>query len=79
MRGLGIAVADESGASLWWACLLPRGCVARSVYCVGGVVFVLCGGGGAVFHVVEFLCAEWWLSYLWSSWSLNMRLCGCVS
>jgi len=23
------------GASLWWACLLPRGCVARSVYSVG--------------------------------------------
>ena len=53
------------GASLWWACLMPRVCVARSVYCVGGVVFVLYGGG-AVFHDVEFLCAEWWLAYLWS-------------
>jgi len=38
--------------------------MARSVYCVGGVVFGLCGGGRVVFHVVEFLCAEWWLAYL---------------
>ena len=68
------------GASLWWACLLPRGRVARSVYCVGGVVFGMCGGGHAVFHDVEFPCAEWWLAYLWTrSWSLNMHLCGCVS
>ena len=95
------------GASLWWACLLPRGCVAQSVYSVGnkhigrlnmckgwvlvkvrivgylrvgGVVFGLCGGGRAIFHDVEFPCAEWWLAYLWSKcWSLNMRLCGCVS
>ena len=49
------------------------------VYCLVGawleVFFGLCGGG-AVFHDVEFLCAEWWLAYLRSrSWSLNMRLC----
>jgi len=30
MRGLGITVADESWCFAVVACLLPRGCVARS-------------------------------------------------
>ena len=39
--------------------LLPRGCVSRSVLCVGGVAFGLGGSRRAVIHDVELLCAEW--------------------
>ena len=38
--------------------LLSRGCVSRSVLCVGGVAFVLCGSRCAVIHAVGLLCAE---------------------
>jgi len=54
-----LQLAVSPGAALWWAYLLSRGCVSRSVLCVGGVAFGLCGSGRAVFHDVELLCAEW--------------------
>ena len=75
MRGLGIAVADESWCLAVVGFLLPRGCVARSVYCVGGVVFGLCGGG-AVFHDVEFFV----LSGGWRIFGrgLGVLMCFCV-
>ena len=43
---------------------------------VGSVAFGLCGGGRAVFHDVEFPCAEWWLAYLCRG--LGVLICVCV-
>jgi hypothetical protein len=59
-----------SAVSRWLSvvgCLLPRGCVSRSVgslvLCVGGVAFGLCGSRCAVIHAVNhavgLLSAEW--------------------
>jgi len=44
----------------------------------GGVVFNLCGCRCMVFYCCWVPCAGW-PAYLWSgTWSLDMRLCGCV-
>ena len=53
IRGLGVAVSGELWCFPVLGCLLPRGYVARSGFCAGGVVFSLCGGRCMVFHAVE--------------------------